>query len=29
MKNGVLMSVEDIAKPFVHLVAGDVICPTQ
>ena len=29
MKNGVLMSVEDIAIPFVHLATDDAICPAE
>jgi Tol biopolymer transport system component/imidazolonepropionase-like amidohydrolase len=29
MKNGVLMSVEEIAAPFTHLTNGDVVCPAK
>jgi Tol biopolymer transport system component/imidazolonepropionase-like amidohydrolase len=29
MKNGVLMSVEDIAEPFAHLTSGNAVCPAE
>jgi Tol biopolymer transport system component/imidazolonepropionase-like amidohydrolase len=29
MKNGVLISVRDIAEPFVHLATNDAVCPTD